>query len=161
MTFKNLINPLVETRGTYSAIKFSDESVELLHQKLTDLNIPNLVPKDDIHSTLMYSRIFLPEYEATLPKEITGESYSVAGYELFGDSRNILVLLLNAPSLVDHHLEIMSKYKGSYDYPEYIPHVTISYDVKDFCLDNFDLNYFSDLRFVPVIEYSEPLDLSL
>ena len=108
----------------------------------------------------MYSRVFLPEYESSLPKEIKGERYSVSGYELFGDNKNILVLLLDAPSLVDRHNQIMNDHKGSYDYPEYIPHVTISYDVKDFCLDNFDLNYFSDIMFVPILEYAEPLDFS-
>jgi hypothetical protein len=157
MTFDSFINPL-EKRGTYSAIKFSKESVETLINKINDLQIPNPIDKEDIHCTLIYSRKYLPYYEATTPMKFEFP-ISCGDLDLFGENRNILVLKLNSKILTFRHNEIMSDYSGVYDYDEYIPHITLSYDVGNFDISSIKAA-FKNIKLKSQIEYSEPLDLS-
>lgn len=118
------------------------------------------LPADDMHVTVLYSRT------AVDPMKM-GEGWSSdpdgglvvkAGgpraVERLGE--NAVVLLFASWSIVSRHNEMVEA-GGSHDYPEYQPHVTLSYTVPV----GVDLEaikpYAGELRFGP--EIFEPLDL--
>lgn len=73
------------------------------------------------------------------------------------DGRQCLVLELDAPAVVERHLELMSLYPElTYDFDQYLPHITLSYDI-----GTFDASALELPNFVCVLgdEYVEDLDL--
>lgn len=42
-----------------------------------------------------------------------------------------LVAIMDSPTLENHHKTIRKEYGATHDYPDYHPHVTISYDFGD------------------------------
>jgi len=49
-------------------------------------------------------------------------------FDLFGPDNNVLVVTFNEPTLTNRHNEIKEKNDINFDFTEYIPHVTLSYD---------------------------------
>jgi hypothetical protein len=74
-----------------------------------------------------------------------------------GSSKMVLVAVLDAPELVKAHEEYISK-GCTHDFPEYIPHVTISYEVPS----SFDLTTLTQFTgfLIPSYFYVEPLDMN-
>jgi len=61
---------------------------------------------------------------------ITG---TVNGYKIFESEQygKSFVLTLECLALLEIHETLMSKYKASFDYEQYIPHITLMYDLPD------------------------------
>lgn len=51
-----------------------------------------------------------------------------------------LILLLHSPWLVMRHNELRRVHDATHDYPEYIPHVTLSYNIGDFDISTLNIN---------------------
>lgn len=155
MTFKEIY--LTESKGTYAAVTFSQDDEDNIINSLKKLGIPNPVEKNDIHCTLLYSRKFLPNYvpiesldEWAYPKELIV-------WKTF-DKKKILVLLLNCPYLEKRHKELMKEHQATYDFPEYKPHITLSYDIEDFEVPNLnDFNFNKEFHIIK--ECTEDLNL--
>lgn len=124
--------------GVYVAVKYSDVTVDILHDRFKDVR--NLVPKDKMHTTIIYSRtgdyskIDISKYDVY--KLFT----SIKKLEIWDtqDGKRALVGVLTDYSghLMDTHKDIMTNPELTYDYPEYKPHITISYDVgSDYVID--------------------------
>ncbi len=115
---------------------------------------------DDMHVTVLYSRTPVDPMAMgeTWGSETDGGLIVKAGgpraLERFGEGA--LVLQFASWSLTSRHAD-MIRAGASHDWPEYAPHVTITYTVPD----GFDLEavrpYAGELRFGP--EIFEPLDL--
>ena len=138
-------------KGTYAGVRFSDETLENLAKYIEDNDIPN--PTRDFHTTLLFSRKVLPKYDPTEYNEpLTGK---FDGFELF-DEGKALVLRFDCPELVKRHKELMDEHKATYDYDEYRPHVTLSYDASD-----VDIDELPKVKFPIEIEkeYKEELNL--
>ena len=61
----NFIEWLSENkRGTYVGLLFNDESVKFLESFIKKHKIPNPVPSNKLHVTLLYSRKYLPTFKA-------------------------------------------------------------------------------------------------
>lgn len=112
--------------GLYIECKFDKISTDMLFKAYKDVGIGNLVDASDAHCTICYSKA-LPEGEFNL-KELKGVVIPDK-LTIFpkGESGYPLVLKLKSNVLHDQHKFYNKKYKLSYDYPEYIPHITISY----------------------------------
>lgn len=142
--------------GTYVGVKLDKESCKKIKELCKELDVPNRVPTDKMHSTIIYSRKHVPELKADNSK------YPMIGtpteLHIFNtqDNKRALVLKLKCPKLVDRHNDIMSEYQTTYDYPEYIVHVTLSYDCGEFDPSSFDGNL-PDVVFVS--EYVQDLVL--
>jgi len=119
--------------GTFAGVKFSNESVQKLKAFSDKNNIPNPTPPEDYHVTLLFSRTPLPDYTprgsykaalTAIPKYAT----------IFGDDdEKALVIVFDAPGLVKRHKYLMRKHpEATWDHDDFIPHVTLSYDVGDF-----------------------------
>ena len=149
MNFKEYLN---EEKGTYAGVRFDKKSQDYLMSLIADWKIPNPITKDELHSTLLYSPKYLPNYKAA---GNINEKATPNSFEIFKTERaNVLVLLLDSDFLVSRHNELMKKHKAEYPHPTYIPHITLSYDVKDFKPKRFKPN--KDIMIVE--EYQEDLD---
>ena len=58
-----------------------------------------------------------------------------------------LVMLLDSPDLSARHKELMDKYDLNYSWDDYKPHITLSYDAKDYDISKLD-DYNGALLFV-------------
>ena len=147
MTFKELLE---KSKGTYAAVRYSDESIKKLEKVVKELPNPNY----DFHTTLLYSRKYLPNYK---PLGKIQETATVNGFKIFDtqDEKRALVLTLDCPFLVNRHNELMKEHGATYDYDEYIPHITLSYDLEDRQIEKINFNEVLEI----VLEYSEDLKL--
>lgn len=141
-----------EQPGTYAGVRFDRDTIDALEKFVKDNNIPN--GHDDWHTTLLYSRKHLPEYKPAgeYPEPMNG---TASGFEMFGEDKNILVLTYSCPELSKRHKELMDEHDAEFDFDEYRPHITLSYDPQDVTPD--DLPGFS-APITIIKEYSEDLD---
>lgn len=117
------------TAGTYVALRvlrpFS--SYLLSHCKSAGIPVQTSTFEKRLHTTLIYSRVQAQDLKVD---PVTQHIATFAGYELFSNpdgDKTVLVALLNAPSIVARHRELMTRYNLTHDFPEFIPHVTLSY----------------------------------
>jgi len=154
-----------ENKGTYAGLKFSEDTVNRLINYAQNNDVPNILSEDEFHSTLLYSRKFLPEYKpkgmldtsslATPEKVEIWESPANA----FKDkATRCLVLKYNCNEQVDRFNQLMDEHDATYDYDEYKPHTTLSYDVGDLQVEDFSaVEEIGKLEIVE--EYVEELNL--
>lgn len=162
MKLKHLLEKQNE-KGLYAAVKFSNETIDNIMNYCNDSNIPNVLDPSDLHSTLCYSRKPVPDFKPVFPLEETGKPKS---FEIWDSPANAfkkeatrcLVLKYDSAYMVSRFNEIQDM-GATYDYDEYKPHVTLSYDVgDDFTLDT--LSPPSNIGELQIVgEYSEELDL--
>lgn len=146
--------------GTYAGVRFDAETNLKLYNFCISNGIPNPVPINKLHVTLLYSRKHLPNYEAEgdyaspiccYPKEFVV-------WETNGENKpksRCLILKLNAPDLVERHKKLMDEHQATYDYPEYTVHVTLSYDIGDKNISGLQVNDKFEMNLVH--EYQEVL----
>lgn len=135
--------------GTFAGVHFSNASVQALKEFADANQIPNQTPIEDYHSTLLFSRSPLPNYEpwgayksalTAIPKYAT----------IFGEGdEKALVIVLDAPGLVKRHKYLMSKHpEATWDHDEYLPHVTLSYNAGDFDPNSLNVTDIGPLEFI-------------
>lgn len=142
--------------GTYSGIKLSESHAQDLFLLMTSSGVPGALTTKDYHVTLLYSRKYLPHYVADSELRHIATPLCL---DVWTDRENkkVLVLKLNAPSLCARHEELMNKHQATYDYPDYTPHVTMSYDIGDFDINQIDISKIPQLIML-CNEYKEDLN---
>lgn len=145
---------MVERRkGTYGALKYSHKTIADLERWMADHGIPNKLDVDKIHTTLIYSRVKLHEMEQMGKTNASMLSFKPIGFGIFNSA---LVLLIDAPELVELHESLKKEFGATHDYEDYRPHVTLSYGIDEgFDLSSLNLPSF-DLQ--PSIIYFEALN---
>ena len=146
--------------GTYAGVRFSSETTKKLIQFAKKNKIPNMLEESKLHTTLLYSRKHLPDYQPA------GEYNPILvgtpkGWEIWqsqpddnGERSNILVLTFECPALSQRHEDLMQQHQATFDFDEYKPHVSITYNAGD--MDAKDLPKFTDDLEI-VEEYHEEL----
>lgn len=118
--------------GRYVGLHFNDETKQMLKKIVDDEQIPSPTTTDDLHITVAYS------------KNDNFDDYSVSGkmedpicakiksFDIFPGQggNNCLVAKLDCPGCTKLHNRTR-ELGANYDYDEYIPHITLSYDVGD------------------------------
>lgn len=131
MTFEQFVKQVDDhPEGTYIAAQLSPDSQLLLDKYVSNMNIPNAADPNQYHSTVIYSRKGVPEakgYKFKLPFKAKIKEWKLFDTK-FGESGKCLVAIMDSPELQKAHKEIRDKYGATHDYPDYHPHVTISYD---------------------------------
>lgn len=163
MKLKDLYEQPENKKGTYAGVKFDSDTNRALHQYIKENNIPNSVRPDRFHTTVLYSRKHLPNYKPAgkIQPPMTGNPTGLTVWETNGENSpktKCLIFLYDSPELVKRHKSLMKEHEATYDYPEFKPHVTLSYDIGD-----MDINKLPSLDTVGplniVEEYGEDLDL--
>lgn len=155
-----------EQIGTYAAFEVGATTAKQIKNFCEDFNIPNPVDPEDMHCTVIYSRKFLDGFEPQgfLYASIIGTNPILEVWPT-QSGKKCLVARIEAPDIEGRHQDLMSYWGATYDFDEFIPHVTISYDIEDRDLGNltylsnqFNLYVEDAIEFVR--EYKEPLDLN-
>lgn len=156
---------MIERRnGTYAAATYDDLTGSELADWLNLHKIPNQIPTNKLHSTIIYSRTPIPTISHI---EMGAEELKNLGWRFIPDKlalftssdgdKDVLVLTLKAPELVDMHENCLFS-GATHDHDTYQPHVTLSYDIpKDFDWRNIPV---PSMYFVPSRIYFEPLNLN-
>lgn len=125
-----------ETKGTYAAVKFDEATQDAIVKYIEDNDIPNGLSKSKLHTTLLYSRKYCPNYEPAgdIDPAWVGKPTKLEVWESKGKLRDepttrCLVLKFNCPEMDERHKELMAEHDATYDFPEYKTHVTLSYDI--------------------------------
>lgn len=132
MRLSKLLEKNEETdKGTYAGLRFSQDDEDVIMGIVKEMDVPNPIQREEIHLTLLYSRKTLPNYK---PAEMTDMWAYPRGYHIFNgkDGKNILVILLESEDANYRHQKLMAQHEATYDFPEYRPHITLSYDIEDF-----------------------------
>lgn len=140
--------------GSYAGVRFDKRTVKALEKYINDNEIPN--PNDNWHTTLLYSRKHLPHYQ---PQEkykpaLTGVPQALEVWPT-QSGKNCLVINYSCPPLYQRHHKLMAQHGATYDFDEYKPHVTLSYDIGDMDIDKLPA-FKRKLKIVG--EYYEDLD---
>lgn len=146
-----------EKKPMYVGVRFDGDSVEAL----TKLNqgVENKTSPAEFHVTVAYSR--KPISLSALGNLEPPVSVKAKHYSIFHTQtgENCLVLEVESPDLTARHREIIDSYGASYDFPDYKPHITLSYD----CGIGFDIKKLPAIESIPelfaVLEYAMELDL--
>lgn len=151
-------------KGTYAAFRFSSESATALKEFCEENGIPNSLKVEDFHSTLLYSRKYLPEYEpagqldqSLNAKPVELEVWTSPPNAFKENETKCLVLKYECQEQVDRFNQLMDEHDATYDYDEYKPHVTLSYDIGEFDATALDVGKIPVLEVVE--EYGEELNL--
>lgn len=158
---------MIERRnGTYGAVKYTEASCVVLEQLMKIWGIPNPLSAEKFHTTLIYSRkpIATSDYRSMDAEELKklGWVFTPKAFELFPSSpetpeKKVLVMTLVAPELIKLHDELINA-GAIHDFDDYIPHITLSYDVPA----GFDVNFRRPglVYLQPEKIYFEPLNLN-
>lgn len=119
---------LEKEKGLFVAAKFLGLK-ESYDKFIKENNIQNPVPYDELHCTVIYSTKFV---DFNIQNYVPGDNFSVPfeDFHVFDtqDETKALVLKLGGNTFQKIHDKIMKENDLVYDYDEYIPHMTISYD---------------------------------
>ena len=143
-------------KPTFVAVRLDGPSADEI-MKLSK-GVDNRTPRGEIHITVAYSK--KPISIEALGKLDPPISVKPKHYSIFKSQTggNCLVLEVESEGLTARHNEIMKDYGASYDFPDYKPHVTLSYD----CGIAFDINSLPKVETIPelfaVQEYATELD---
>ena len=114
--------------GIYMGARLDDESVDKLVDWCERYDVPNAIAKDELHTTIVYSR----EYEKVLAHSLCHHKAKIAAIEEWTTQEGvpIVVLKLDSSDLQVRHKFMHEFYSTlTYDYEDYNPHVTLSYDI--------------------------------
>jgi hypothetical protein len=134
--------------GTYSKAVLSASSSDKIGKILDMLNIPNQVSCHSLHTTIVYSRSVCDEIRnipIILPIKATPKRF-----DLFdsGGNTTCLVLILESEGLDFLHHHSREFYSATHDFPEYHPHITLSYDYPfSMPLSEDIISYIGELEF--------------
>jgi hypothetical protein len=148
-SFKEWLNE-EENTGTYVSMKVKNK--EELYDWFADQNV-EVVPEDELHCTVSYSRKVFEHNVNEDEVIITPDQF--IGIELLGDE-GAVVLKFNSDKMQDRFNQCMRE-GATYDYNEYIPHITLTYNGKDLDLSKLELPIFDIVLYNETVE---PLDLN-
>ncbi len=144
-------------QGTYAKVVPDADTKEKIAKIVDLLNLDNPACIHDLHVTVVYSRqpcLAVNELNPSLPIMASGEKFDQFDNP---DGSKCLVLRLKGSRLEELH-NMCRDLGAEHDYPEYNPHITLSYDYPGTIPNDSILDYFKDLCFVDFIV--EPLDIT-
>jgi hypothetical protein len=115
----------------YVAVKPDPNSVKYFDKLIAEHNIPNPLSTSKLHCTLIYSKkpTVIPQIQVHRIYRGTIDKFDVFDTR---DGKRCLVAKIISPDLMQRHRELMIELDASYDFPDYIAHISLSYDIGDF-----------------------------
>lgn len=143
-----------ESSGTYVAVKFKQETLDELGHYLRWNDIPNPVPLEELHSTIVYSREHIDWIPENHIDKVVNTNDSVLEVWDTADGKRCLVWHYYSYYQHKRFKEAMEM-GATYDFDTYKCHITLSYDVGDFdvcSVHNPDFNILLDHEIVEDLE---------
>lgn len=118
----------------YVDVEPDEDTKRALHRLQARFKLPNPLNTQKMHCTLIYSRM-----PCKTPKIFPNRVFN-AEFEKFDvfeqrNGKKCLVLKLKSPDLLKRHQALMDEMEASYDFDDYLPHITLSYDIEDFDIE--------------------------
>lgn len=114
----------------YVAVRPDRRTIDYLQSVIARYKIPQPHSGEKMHCTEIYSTkpTKVPQIQ---PNRIF--KATISKFEVFNtrDGKRCLVAKLDSPDLQARHKELMTELEASYDFPDYLPHITMSYDIGD------------------------------
>lgn len=133
--FQQLLEEIEKEKpGTYAGVHFSSETNDKIMKVIDEFDVNNATQRKKLHTTLLYSRKHLPNYEplGKLDTPKVGKPTEIVIWKTqpdeAGNTKNCLVLLYDCKWLSDRHHKLLDEHDATYDF-EYQPHITLSYDI--------------------------------
>ncbi|PPD55307.1 MAG: hypothetical protein CTY12_01490 [Methylotenera sp.] len=154
-----------QNNGIHAGVRFSEDTHNALACYVYNNGVPNPIPITEFHSTLLFSRKYLPDFTPYC-KSIPPYHGTPVGFDIWktcsddGPVTNCLILKYDCPQLIERHQRLMKQHDASFDHDEFIPHITLSYNIGD-----FDMSTLSDITVdIPILvittEYGQELNLN-
>lgn len=122
--------------GTYVNVKPTEDDKNKLYDWVISNGIKPPMDKDDYHTTIIYSKTPCPDvkgYDFNLP--VTG---TICGWKIFGsDLGKCLVAVIQSSDLQKINADLKRDYGATSDFPEYIPHITVSWKFEGSLPDDY------------------------
>lgn len=146
--------------GTYAGVRFSKSTCDQIEALQQQLGVPNPLSAKEFHTTLLYSKKNLPNYEAAgklnpIPVSDTTE-FDLVIWPSGSGTKNVLVLKYKCSWLENRHTQLSDEHGAKWSFDDYIPHITLSYDIGDWKPDSKKVTLDAPIEIVK--EYSEELD---
>lgn len=148
--------------GTYVGVRFDDDSKSRINDLMTQLKLEKPIPLDKLHSTVVYSdKKRLDGFKSQGDLGYGKKPFTAIpkNFTLFPNSEgdtNCLVIELESDFLKDRNSNIVNKYGVEQKFPDYRPHITLSYDYNGDLPDDELLKSLGEITLDH--EYDEPLD---
>ena len=121
--------------GTFVGVRLTSRSIAQLQGWMDQNLLDHAEPAETLHTTLVISKdkpiaIHPLKYDPVVL--IDPSTYEI---ELFGDDKDVMVLSFDSEFLQARHMQLRQKYNLSWDFPEYNPHITLSYTPQEIQTD--------------------------
>lgn len=148
-----------EAQPTFAALYPSEVTAYRMYQWALSRGIENPVPTDKMHVTTMFSRRpvkYTPKgmFESSIL--IDPETYRI---ERLGSPKSALVLKFDSPQVREFWQAGIDK-GASWDYNEFIPHMTLTYDGDDYTDSQITAMGLPPTSLRLIREDTKPLDIS-
>lgn len=154
-SFKEFLMTNYFKNGAFIGLTFNEETLSNLKDYFEKNNIKNCIDLSEVHTTLLYSKKGISNYIPT--NKLKGEILIPKALHIWKtqEGSNCLVCELKNDRIVKYHNNLIKYHNASHDYPEYIPHVTFSYDCGNLDENSIEL---PDFNFVVENEQLKSLD---
>lgn len=154
-------------RGTYYGARLTPDTRESILDFLSDNKIPNPLSEDLMHVTVVHSRVWCPAKAlGNLDPHWEGKFKTYNLWSTIPKDKKLneeqeeptscLTLGFDCAEMHNRH-HALRKEGATHDFPDFQPHITLSYDAEN-DYDHLSLPHYSGpLKFHQ--EYSEPLNL--
>ena len=122
---------MTKDKGTYAALRVLQPSNRrlLVFCEANGIIVNKSTFEDRLHTTLIYSRDHCPNMVAAAPgvtHRVRFKEYQIFTNRASGDSA--LVMILDAPTVLARHHWLMDEHSATYDFDEFTPHITLTYE---------------------------------
>lgn len=142
-TYSELMSEATDCEGFYSFRSLNQQSADFLHEWMLENKIPNPVPKDKLHTTVLCTEVNVPGY--TLDPTLIMVNPASYKFEMLDRA---LVISFKCDPLEEQWQKAMNLGAKS-KYPKFIAHVSLSYMVPE----SFD---YEDLKPPPTFLILDP-----
>ena len=115
------------SKGTYAKIVPDSATAKNITNIIKESGLGKPVTEDDLHVTVVFSRKQcdrIKNIKVPLPIVANGKEFDIFDNP---DGSKSLVLVLQCETAVKLHNICCEKYGATHDYPEYTPHITLTY----------------------------------
>lgn len=112
--------------GIYISLELDEKSQDNMYQWAKENNI-EIIPKEKLHTTVVYSTKSInkwPGNKNIKPIEIDNSTYEIIK---LGE----ILVIKYSNKKIENFWKYTQKLGATWDFPDYLPHVTVIYDAKD------------------------------
>lgn len=152
ISFKDFLYKGESQEGSYVGLRYDEKSCKAIIKLAKEIGIRDIMPKSELHTTLIYSRIPLIGYE--IPENTSIYANTKCIKRLGG----LTVIELSSKEMEERQRHLIHDCRGMSDFGYYIPHITLSKVPQDIDYDTINAG-FVEFEVHAVKEYYETLNM--